>query len=88
MPELYAGVLEAPPHRVTVDPRTKAATFSDLSLSAPGRYFMKFSCISSTTGEMNRFIGESIDVHPQNYTAPEISVERRVSCGSKVVEGR
>lgn len=79
MPEMYAGSLEKEPEKVEVNPTTRQATFSDLQLSAPGRYFLHFTCLSSTTGKTYRYVGEPIDVFPEGYTRREVNVEKKVS---------
>ena len=79
MPEMYAGELEKAPEKVTVDPKTRQATFSDLELSEPGRYFLQFDCLSSTSGKKYHFVGSPVDVYPANYTRPEIKMEKQVA---------
>jgi len=79
MPEIHPGILEKQPDKVSVDPDTRQATFSDLVLSEPGRYFLEFECVSSTTGKEYKYVGRPIDVFPQNYTLPQANVEKLVT---------
>ena len=77
MPELYKGTLEKHPQKVTYNPNTKNVTISDLQISKPGRYFLKFDC-KSATGTHQYFVGNVIDIFPVGYVKPTIVVVKQV----------
>ena len=78
MPEIYRGSLAKQPDTVTVNSQSRHATFSDLSLTAPGRYFLYFECTSPSTGLIHRYVGDAIDVLPEGYVKPQIEASKQV----------